>query len=274
MLAVKVARQIFSNPELSMDVTRMGVMDQTSTSETSGPSAKKKRLMSGLTELAERLRSMGVTSDSIPLLQIATHLVATYPDFPQTHEMKEFLEFVVDITHDCRQYDMMSHCFKLFRIVCASIFERRQDSKELVQSTLQLDNITKLWDSVWKCVIAHQCHQESFLLMATLLYYKLGTVSMGRQLVQLLARPGDSVSCDRYSMLSLAAFLHRYTLHEQSFVRAIEKKEKDSSGLNWNSDPVGDRSIRSMVTEWLLGCQVRIDSYVFLCQDYYFSFLG
>ncbi len=254
-LAVRVARQIFASTDLSMDVTRMGVMDETSTTQASGPSAKKKRLMSGFSELADRLKTMGATNESIPLIQIASHLVSTYPDFLQTHEMKELLDYVVEVTHDCRQYEMMSHSFKLFRIVCISLFERRHDSKELVQSSLQLDNITKLWESIWKCVVAHKCHKESYLLMATLLYYRLASIQMARQLVQLLARPGGSVSCDRHSMLSLAAFLHRYSLPDETFTRPSET-EKNSLSLSWNSDPVGDRSIRSMLTEWLLNCKV------------------
>ena len=86
------------------------------------------------------------------------------------YEMKGLLYYVVDVTHDCRQYQMMAQCFKLFRIVCISLFERRHDSKELVQSSLQMDNVAKLWDSIWKCVVAHQCH-NSFLVMATLLFY-------------------------------------------------------------------------------------------------------
>lgn len=258
-LAVRVARQIFSMSDLSMEVTRMGVMDETSTSQVSGPSTKKKRLMSGLSELIDRLRTMGATNECIPLLQITMHFVAIYPDFAQTHELKELLNHVVDITHDCRLYELMSNCFKLFRIVCIVLFEKRQDSKELVQSSLQLDNVAKLWESSYKCVIAHQCHQESFLLMATLLLYRLPSVPMARQIVQLLARPGGSVPCDRPSMLCLAAFLHRYTLPEHSFVRPLEVNLKNSSSFVWNGwgDPVGDRSIRLMLTEWLLNCRVR-----------------
>jgi hypothetical protein len=258
-LAVRVARQIFSSSDLTMDVTRMGIMDETSTSQISGPSAKKKRLMSGLSELTDRLRTMGATSESIPLLQITTHLVLNYPDFPQTHEMKEFLDYVVDVcTLDCRQYEMMSHCFKLFRIVCISLFERRQDSKELLQSSLQLDNVSKLWESIWKCVVAHQCHQESFLLIATLLLYRIASEPMARQIAHVLGRPGGSVPCDRHSMLCLAAFLHRYTLPDQGFVQPSESKDRNSSSFNWNGlgDPVGDRSIRSLLTEWLLNCKV------------------
>lgn len=255
-LAVRVARQIFSSTDLSMEVTRMGVMDETSTTQISGPSAKKKRLMSGLSEMTDRLKTMGPTNESIPSIQIITQLISTYPDFPQTHEMKELLDYVVDVTHDCRQYEMMSHCFKLFRIVVVSLFERRQDSKELVQSSLQLDNVTKLWESIWKCIIAHQCHQETFFLLATLLYYRLASVPMARQLIQLLARPGGSVKCNHRSMLCLAAFLHRYTLPDQNSAQPSEKTEQNSSSLSWNSDPVGDRSIRSLLTEWLLNCQV------------------
>ena len=255
-LAVRVARQVFaSSTDMSMDVTRMGPMDETSTTQTSGPSAKKKRLMSGFSELADRLKTMGATNESIPLLQIASHLVSTYPDFLQTHEMKELLDYVVDVTHDCRQYQMMAQCFKLFRIVCISLFERRHDSKELVQSSLQMDNVTKLWESIWKCVVAHQCHNDSFLVMATLLFYRLASVPMARQLVQLLARPGGSIPCDRHSILCLAAFLHRYTLPDENFARPTDS-EQNSSSLSWNSDPVGDRSIRSMLTEWLLNCKV------------------
>lgn len=253
-LAVRVARQIFSYSDLTMEVSRMGVMDETCTTQLSGPSAKKKRLMSGLSEMTDRMKMMGPTNESIPLLQIATHFISTYPQFPQTHEMKELLDYVVDVTHNCRQYEMMSHCFRLFRIILVSLYERRQDSKDL--SSLQLDNVTKLWESIWKCVIAHKCHQESFLLMATLLFYRLASVPMARQLVQLLARPGGSVKCDRHSMLSLAAFLQRYTLPDQSLGRKSDNN--DTTSLSWNNDPVGDRSVRSMLTEWLLNCKVQL----------------
>ncbi|XP_059352933.1 serine-protein kinase ATM-like [Daphnia carinata] len=256
-LAVRVARQIFSLPDFSMDVTRMGIMDETSTSQISGPSTKKKRLMSGLSELIDRLRTMGATNESIPLLQITTHFVAIYPEFPQTHEMKELLNYVVDVTHDCRQYEMMAHCLKLFRIVCIALFEQRPDSKELIQSSLQLDNVARLLESAFKCVVAHKCHKESFLLMATLLLYRLPSVPMARQIAQLLARPGGSIPCDRHSMLCLAAFLHRYVLPDHSFIRPLEVNFKSSSNSIWNvwGDPVGDRSIRLMLTEWLLNCR-------------------
>lgn len=255
-LAVRVARQIFSSSDTSIEVTRMGLMDQTSTTQVSGPSAKKKRLMSGFSELVDRLRIMGQTYESIPWLQIAARLVWTYPDFLQTHEIKELLDYVIEVTHECRLYDMLSHCLQLFRLVCVSLFERRQDSKELLQSSLQIEHIEKIWDSIWKCLIAHKCHQESFRLMATLLYYRLASVPMARQLVQLLARPAGSIKCDGDSMLCLAAFLHRYNLTRQTVGRQSDNARNNSTIYTWNSDPIGDRSVHSMLTEWLLTCQV------------------
>lgn len=273
-LAVRVSRQVFSSAEmLTMEVTRMGEMDATSalsSSLTSGPSAKKKRLMSGFSELIERLKSIGQSKESIPWLQIASHLISAHPGFAETHEMKEILNYTVDVTHECREYDLVSHCYRLFRIVCVALFEHRSDFKELVQSSFQSDNITKLWESVWKCLAANHCHNESFLLMATLMYYRLATGAMARQVIQQLVRPGQSVPCDRFSMICLAAYLQRYKLPERSGFNSATTDQL-SLTLSWNNDPVGDRSVRSLLSEWLLHRQViSVSSYTFQVTEVFF----
>lgn len=248
-----------------MDVTRMGEMDttsansSTSSSLTAGPSAKKKRLMSGFSELVERMKTIGRSKESIPWLQITTHLIAAHPSFPETHELKELLAFVVDVTHDCREYDMVAHCNRLFRIITIALFEHRGDSKELAQSSLQPDSISKLWDSIWNCLAANQCHAESYLLIATLLYYRLTTTVMARQTIQHLVRPGHSVPCERFSMLCLAAYLQRYKLPERNTFHSSGMSDTQLSfTLSWGTDPVGDRSIRSLLSEWLLHRQVKL----------------
>ena len=69
MLAALVGRQIFSSSsDFTLDVTRLGVLDDT-TAAPNGPSAKKKRLMSGLSELTDRLKVLGPTNKSIPWIQ-------------------------------------------------------------------------------------------------------------------------------------------------------------------------------------------------------------
>ena len=232
-MAVIVARQIFSSSFDLAEVTRMGVLDETGTLTSTGPSvAKKKRLMSGLSELIERLRQLGPVSESIPFLQIATKLVSDYPTFPQHYEMKELLNYVIEVTHDCRQYDMMSHCFRLFRIVYIA---HSANTSDIVQP----EGAVKLWDSVWKCLAAHECTSESFLLLATLLNYRLVPATSSRQLIQLLARPGgNSVPCDSSSVVCLAAFIQQYPLPENL-----------SSGLLED-----ERSVRSILSQWLLDC--------------------
>lgn len=73
MLAVRVARQIFSSStDYTLDVTRLGVLDDTEAPNfpfADGPSAKRKRLMSGFSELISRLKEMGPTNESIPWIQ-------------------------------------------------------------------------------------------------------------------------------------------------------------------------------------------------------------
>lgn len=238
-MAVLVARQIFSSGFHMADTTRLGSLDDTDALTSAGPSAaKKKRLMSGFSELIEKLKQLREDSKSIPWLQITTLFVSTFPTFPEHYEMKELLNYVIDVTHDCRQYDMMSHCFRLFRVVCIAYSTKQSTSLDIVQP----DGAAKLWESAWKCLIADQCHTESFLLMATLLNYRLVPVSSGLQLIQLLARPGgNSVRCYSSSILSLASFIQQYPL-----------QERRSSG--WIGDPIGDRSVRSVLSEWLLDC--------------------
>ena len=153
---------------------------------------------------------------------------------------------------------MVSHCYRLFRVICIALFENRYDSKEFLQSSFQSDSVTKLWDSVWNCVVASQCHAESYLLIATLIYYKLTTVAMARLVIQHLVRPGHTVACDHFSMVCLAAYLQRYKLPEHSpLQQSVIADSQLSFTLSWNSDPVGDRSVRSLLSEWLLHRQVK-----------------
>lgn len=173
-------------------------------------------------------------------------MVSEYPTFPQTHEMKELLDFAVDVTsHGCREYEMVSHCFRLFRSACTALFECRHDHKDLLHSSIQPDTVAKLWDSVWKCIAAHQCHQEGFLLLATLLHYRLVSGALARQLIQQIARPDRSIPCDRHSVLCLAAYLERFKFPDRIPVR----------NGGWSSDLDGERSVRSLISEWLLTCQ-------------------
>lgn len=109
-----------------------------------------------------------------PEFRIATELVSEYPLFPQTHEMKELLDYVVDVTSgDSREYKMMSYSFRLYRVVCFTLCECRHDHKDLLQSSIQPESVSKLWDSVWKCLAAHQCHQEASYFKTHFICYSI-----------------------------------------------------------------------------------------------------
>lgn len=68
-LAVRVARQVFSSSfDSTLEVTRLGNLDDTQASIIV-PVAKRKRLISGLSELIMRLKDMGAVNEAIPWIQ-------------------------------------------------------------------------------------------------------------------------------------------------------------------------------------------------------------
>ena len=111
------------------------------TIEPSAPSpAKIARLKSRFSGCFDRLKRMS-TGEFIFQLQISAHLVSTYPDFLQTEENRELFDYVVKITRQNCGQEMKSHCFKLFCIICISLFEQRDEGETIVQCSLQLHHV-------------------------------------------------------------------------------------------------------------------------------------
>ena len=79
------------------------------------------------------------TGEFIFQLQISAHLVSTYPDFLQTEEIRELVDYVVKITRQNCGQKMKSHCFKLFYII--PLFEQRDEGETIVQCSLQLHHV-------------------------------------------------------------------------------------------------------------------------------------
>ena len=169
----------------------------------------------------------------------------------QLHELKELLQYVIDVTDDCRVYSMTMHCYTLFRtLICI-----RQ--KEIL-GDVNVDGITKLWHSIWKCLAARQCQKEGLLLLASLVHFRLVPASIARNLIYQLAR--KSVPCTLPAMICLVAFLDCYKL-PQGFVERLPERDDDALQLSWTNYE-RHRSIKSLLVEWLL------DSPLLLGDDY------
>ena len=111
----------------------------TGTIEPSAPSpAKIASLKSRFSGWFDRLKRMS-TGEFIFQLQISAHLVSTYPDFLQTEEIRELVDYVVKITRQNCGQKMKSHCFKLFYII--PLFEQRDEGETIVQCSLQLHHV-------------------------------------------------------------------------------------------------------------------------------------
>ena len=213
-LAVRVARQMFAH-----------VSDE---GDECLPPTKKKRTVSGLQEIIDRLKSNGAVSSSIPWLQVINELIRKNPQLIQRHELKELILYVVDITEDCRVYSLITHCYRLFRTI---IFIRRKD----VLLDVNIDHLKKLWQTIWKCIGDRQCLKEGFFLLASLIHFHLVPASVARNLIDQLTR--KAVACSYPSMICLAVFLNCYKLPE----------------FGADDLKIHHRSIKSSLIEWLLG---------------------
>ena len=169
----------------------------------------------------------------------------------QLHELKELLQYVIDITDDCRIYHMMAHCYSLFRTL---VYLRHKE----ILGGVNADGISKLWHSIWKCLAAGQCQKEGLLLLASLVHFRLVPASIGRNLIYQLAR--KSVACTLPAMICLVAFLDSYKL-PQSVSGRSQEGDDDGSQLSWTNSE-RRRSIKLLLVEWLL------DSSPFLGDDY------
>ncbi|XP_029658408.2 serine-protein kinase ATM isoform X1 [Octopus sinensis] len=125
----------------------------------SGIVAKKQRLESGLSELREKISSVGANKKVIPWLQLMHCLLERHPSDFQDGEAQPLLQVLSQFQSDAKRCDVTELLLSCLQILAS------------VLTTEYADIWTKVWDNCLKKISLQHCQDSNFKLMSTLLHH-------------------------------------------------------------------------------------------------------